>query len=131
MQIKQNFHCEELKKETVLVRVPDIDLFPSQTTLSWETNEPTDSIIKELFDARFDLMGGARKNFLKLHAFRVLSKTKIQGGRFCAFWTAKVQYLRDFFLPDLNSTVKENQFLFFHGKFTFWRIGNTWKAKIC
>ena len=131
MQIKQIFHCEETKKELALVRIADVDLFPSQITLSWETSEPTDSIIKELFDARFDLMGGANKNFLKLHTFRVLSKAKIGSGRFCAFWTAKVQYLQNFLLPELNLTVKENQFLFFHGRFTFWRVGNEWKARIC
>ena len=131
MQIKQNFHCEEMKKDIVLVRISDVDLFPSQTTLSWETTEPTDSIIKDLFDVRFDLMGGANKNRLKLHTFRVLSKTKIGVGKFCASWMAKVQYLQNFFLPDLNLAIKENQFLFFHGRFTFWRVGNEWKAKIC
>lgn len=131
MQIKQIFHCEETKKELALVRIADVDLFPSQTTLSWKTSEPTDSIIKELFDARFDLMGGTNKDFLKLHTFRVLSKAKIGGGKFCAFWTAKVQYLQNFLLPELNLTVKENQFLFFHGRFTFWRVGNEWKARIC
>lgn len=131
MQIKQNFHCEEAKKETVLVRVPDVDLFPSQTTLSWEVIEPTDSIIKELFDIRFNLMGGLNKDFLKLHTFRVLSKAKIRGGKFCAYWSAKVQYLQNFFLPELSLAIKENQFLFLHGRFTFWRVGNVWKAKIC
>ena len=131
MQIEQNFHYEKSKKEVVLVRIADVDLFPTQTTLSWETSEPTDSIIKELFDVRFDLMGGDDKDFLKLHAFRVLSKAKIKGNKFCAFWTAKIQYLQDFFLPELNLAIKENQFLFLHGRFTFWRVGNEWKAKIC
>ena len=131
MQIKENFHCEELKKESVLVRVPDVDLFPPQMTLSWETDEPTDSIIKELFDVRFNLIGGSNRNFLKLHTFRVLSKANIQGGQFCAFWTAKIQYLQNFFLPELNLQVKANQFLFLHGRFTFWRVGNEWKARIC
>lgn len=131
MQIKQNFHCEKSKKEAVLVRIADVDLFPPQTTLSWKTDEPTDSIIKELFDARFDLMGGANKGFLKLHTFRVLSKAKIGSYKFCAFWTAKIQYLQDFFLPELNLAIKQNQFLFFHGRFTFWRLGNEWKARIC
>lgn len=131
MQIERNFHCEESKKETILVRVPDVDMFPAQKTLSWQISEPTESIVKELFNARFDLMGGADKNFLKLHAFRVLSKTKIQGGKFCAFWWAKVQYSQKFFLSELNLQVKENQFLFLHGRFTFWLIGNEWKAKIC
>lgn len=131
MQNKQNFHCEETKKEVALVRISDVDLFPSQTTLSWGASEPTDLIIKELFDIRFDLMGGAKKDFLKLHTFRVLSKARIEAGKFCTSWVAKVQYLQNFFLPELNLAIKENQFLFFHGRFTFWRVGNMWKAKIC
>lgn len=131
MQIERNFHCEKTKKEAVLIRIADVDLFPPQTTLSWEANEPTNLIIKELFDVRFNLMGGADKDFLKLHVFRVLSKAKIGGGKFCAFWSAKIQYLQDFFLPELNLQIKENQFLFLHGRFTFWRVGSEWKAKIC
>lgn len=132
MQNKQNFHYGELKKEAVLVRISDVDLFPPQSTLSWKINEPTDSIVKELFDIRFDLMSGAKKDCLKLHSFRVLSRSKAKGGsKFCAFWIAKIQSLQNGVLPDLNLAIKENQILFFHGRFIFWRVENVWKAKTC
>ena len=132
MQNEQNFHCGELKKEAVLIRVADVDLFPPQRTLSWKTNEPTDAIIKELFDIRFEFMSGLKNDCLKIHSFRVLSKSKTKGGsKFCAFWMAKVQSLQNSVLPDLNLSIKEDQIVFFHGRFIFWRVENVWKAKIC
>ncbi len=131
MKVTQNIHPGELKTNTLLIRIPDVDLFPVQTTLSWEIEEPNEQAISELFNRRFALMGGTNKEFLRLVTFRILSKVKIGTSKFCCTWTAKVQYLQDFFMPELNLAIKENQFLFFHGKFTFWRVGNAWKAKIC
>lgn len=131
MQVTQNNHLSEAEKGTLLIRIMDIELFPVQTTLSWEIEEPNELAISELFDRRFALMGGSNKEFLRLITFRILSKVKIGTSKFCTTWTAKVQYLQNFFMPELSLAIKEKQFLFFHGRFTFWRVGNAWKAKIC
>ena len=131
MEITQNTHLEEIiKNSAVLIHISDVELFPAETIVSCRAEEPNDSIIKELFERRFNLMR-LDNNFLKKHDFRVLSRSRIRVDKFSVFWVAKVQYLCDFHLSNQGIFIKKDQFCFFHGKFTFWRVGDAWRARIC
>lgn len=131
MQITQDTNPEESTKNSgILIPIADVDLFSEETTLSWQIEEPNDSIITELFERRLLLMC-INEDDMKIHAFRVLSKVRIGIDKFCVSWMAKVEYLRVFHLRIPNLTVEENQICFFHGRFTFWRVHGAWRARIC
>jgi len=131
MQITQNTHLKEnIKNTSILIRIPDVDLFPAETILSCQTEEPNDLIINELFERRLNLMRRSNE-FLKTHDFRVFSRIRVGIDKFCIFWMAKMQYLQDFHFADEDIFIKKNQICFFHGRFTFWRVGSAWQARIC
>ena len=131
MQITKDTHSEQsTKNSSVLITIADVALFAEQTTLFWQIEEPTDLAVTELFEQRLNLMR-LNQDDLKLHGFRVLSKARIGADKFCASWMARVEYLRVFHLRMPNITVKKNQICLFHGRFTFWRVGGAWRARIC
>jgi len=130
MQITRNTHLEEITNNTaVLIHIADIELFPADAMVSCRAEEPSNLIIRKLFERRFNLML-LDNECLKKHDFRILSKSRIAGNKFSVFWVAKVQYLRDFHLPKQNIFIKKDQLCFFHGRFTFWQIGDVWQARI-
>ncbi len=131
MQITKDTHSEQsTKNSSILITITDVALFSEEATLFWQIEEPTDLAVTELFEQRLNFMR-LNQDDLKLHGFRVLSKARIGADKFSASWMAKVEYLRVFHLRTPNVTVKKNQICLFHGRFTFWRVGGSWRARIC
>lgn len=126
----QNKHDRKNFKECgSVVRIPDVELFPPETTLTWEISEPNESVVRELFERRFDLCFD--QTIMSIRSFRVLSKARFGIERYSSSWIAEMQYLRDFDVPQQNMRFRKDGIYYFHGSFTFWRVNGAWKARIC